>query len=128
MAIALRAPHKLVMIATALALAAILAAPAPAGAAATPTDVVETFHDRLLTVWRDADDTTTRQRFETLQEPVRTAFDLEEMIRIATGSAWDSATPAEREALVDAFTRYSTAGWASRFDSYKGQTFRTVGT
>jgi phospholipid transport system substrate-binding protein len=105
-----------------------LGARVPDAAADTPTDVVGRFQDAALSVWTDAESLSPSQRFQRLEEPVRAAFDLETMIRIATGAAWKSATPAEQQTLIDAFTRYSVASWASRFDSYNGQRFEMVGS
>ncbi len=116
------------MVALVLVMLVVLLVRAPAAATDTPTDVVGRFQDAALAVWTDADNLSASQRFQRLEEPVRAAFDLEAMIRIATGAAWKSATPAEQQALIEAFTRYSVASWASRFDSYNDQSFQLLGT
>jgi phospholipid transport system substrate-binding protein len=116
------------VVAAILVVLVALAARVPDAAADTPTDVVGRFQDAALSVWTDAESLSPSQRFQRLEEPVRAAFDLETMIRIATGAAWKSATPAEQQTLIDAFTRYSVASWASRFDSYNGQRFEMVGS
>lgn len=94
---------------------------------ASPSAVVSEFYDSLLAVWRDAAKLTKQERYQRLEGPVHEAFDLEGMIRIATGTAWNKATDEERAALVAAFSRYSIAGWADRFDVYDGQSLRVLG-
>ena len=116
------------MVAAIMAVLVALSLRVPEAAADTPTDVVGRFQDAALSVWTEADSLSPNQRFQRLEEPVRAAFDLETMIRIATGAAWKTATPAEQQMLIDTFTRYSVASWASRFDSYNGQRFELVGS
>lgn len=95
--------------------------------AAEPSQVVEVFHGAVLAVWREADDLSVEQRYERLSKPVRATFDSAEMMRIATGSAWRKADPADRERLAEAFAVYSTSTYADRFTDYNGQSFRTEG-
>lgn len=107
-----------------------LAAWAPVSQATEQPDakaVVSSFYDALFPVWRDSAKLSKEERFQRLEGPVQQAFDLEAMIRIATGTAWTKATDAERAALVSAFSRYSVAGWADRFDTYDGQSLRVLG-
>lgn len=106
--------------------ALVLLVPAAAWSASPARDVVEGFHASLLAVWQNADSTTREQRYERLQAPVETAFNLPGMIEIATGPDWKTASEDEQAALLDAFTRYSIANWAARFDSYGGQRFQTL--
>ena len=103
-----------------------LVVPTAAWSASPARDVVEGFHTSLLAVWQNADSTTIEQRYERLQAPVESAFNLPKMIEIATGPDWKTANEDEQAALVDAFTRYSVANWAARFDSYGGQRFLTI--
>lgn len=108
-----------------------LATPALAqssGAQAAPADVVERFHTALLGIMRDAQRLGARGRYERLMPVMSQAFDLAAMTRIATGSNWTSLPPDQQTALSEAFTRWSIATYASRFDGYSGETFTTIGT
>ena len=54
-------------------------------------------------------------------------FDLPFMAEKAVGRYWNEVTPEERNRLVDAFSRYTIANFAGRFDAYSGQHFETLG-
>lgn len=109
---------------------ALLGMPPGAGAAmdaGAPASVVEGFHNALLKVMKNADSLGVRGRYDSLQEPVADAFDLANMIRVASGSFWRKAGEDDRKRLLDAFTRFSVATYAAQFDGYSGQVFETVG-
>ena len=93
---------------------------APADPAATP---VRAFYDSLLSVMKQAKELGIRGRYDRLSAPIRAAFDLAAMTRIAVGPEWNSCSPAEQTALVDNFTRLTIATYASRFDGYSGERF-----
>lgn len=107
---------------------ALLALARPAFAQAVPAEVVERFHDALIGIMRDARRLGARGRYERLTPIMNQAFDLAAMTRIAAGSNWASLPPDQQAALSQAFTRWSIATYASRFDGYSGETFTTLGT
>jgi phospholipid transport system substrate-binding protein len=45
------------------------------------------------------------------------------MARIAVGQTWAALTPEQQKAVVAAFTRMTTATYASRFDGFSGEQF-----
>jgi phospholipid transport system substrate-binding protein len=90
-------------------------------------NVVENLHRSLISVMKEADTLGVQGRYRQLHDPISAAFDLNLMIRIAVGSSWNTATQSERSELYAAFTRLSVSTYASRFDGYSGQTFRTKG-
>lgn len=96
-------------------------------AAAGPAVVVQKFHDQLLAAMKRAEAETAQQRFEALSQAVDKAFDLERMIRVASGSQWGSADSAQRATLLSAFRRLSIATYAAQFDGYSGERFEMVG-
>ena len=59
------------------------------------------------------------------QQAIEKAFNLPFMMRVTAGSRWKKASQKEKKDLVAAFKRMSVATYASRFDGYSGQTFRT---
>lgn len=93
----------------------------------TPQAVVDSFHAALLHIMRSAESLGATGRYRFLEPRVRDAFNLERMIRVASGAHWRSATPAQKAELVDAFTQLSISTYASRFDGYSGQTFEIDG-
>jgi len=100
----------------------------PALAQTAPADVVERFHATLLEIMRNARNLGPRGRYERLMPVMSQAFDLGAMTRIATGSNWSRLPPNQQQELSQAFTRWSIATYAARFDGYSGETFTTLGT
>jgi len=114
----------------ALTLIAALLAGAPAVAAApggTGADlarrVVDGFHTTLLEVMKNAETLGVGGRYERFVPEIAKRFDSQLMIAVASGTYWRKAAPAEREKLVAAFRRMSSATYAARFDGYSGQKF-----
>lgn len=109
-----------------LAMAGLCAGAARRAAGEPPDPAVKTiraFYDALLSVMKQAQQLGVRGRYDKLDAPVRAAFDLPLMTRIAVGPAWTSMAGDEQTALVDAFTRMTIATYASRFDGYSGERF-----
>jgi phospholipid transport system substrate-binding protein len=102
-------------------------AAAPARAEGPPDDpavtVVGAFYDALLSVMKQAKELGVHGRYDRLAAPIRAAFDLPAMTRIAVGPDWNAVPPAQQSALVDAFSRMTIATYASRFDGYSGERF-----
>lgn len=99
-----------------------------AARAQTPVEAVEAFHEALLGVMREARGLGVRGRFERLSPVMARVFDLPAMTRIAVGPPWTGFAPAEQQALTEAFTRWSVANFANRFDGYAGERFETLGS
>jgi len=113
-----------------LALPAPLFAMAPAQAQPTAEAVqaIEGFHAALLGVMRDARRLGVRGRYERLEPVMSRVFDLPAMTRIAVGPPWTTFSAQDQAALTNAFTRWSIATYANRFDGFSGETFDTLGT
>lgn len=107
-----------------LALPLFLALPARAQ---NPASVVEGFHNALLDAMRNSPRLGVRGRFERLAPAMGQAFDLAAMTRIAVGPPWTGFTAADQAALTEAFSRWSIATYAARFDGFAGETFSTQG-
>ncbi len=107
-----------------LALPLLTAAPALAQG---PAEVVEGFHNALLDAMRNSPRLGVRGRYDRLMPAMGQAFDLAAMTRIAVGPPWTGFTAADQAALTEAFTRWSVATYAARFDGFSGETFATQG-
>ncbi|MDP6174312.1 MAG: ABC transporter substrate-binding protein [Rhodospirillales bacterium] len=94
----------------------------------TPERVVEGFHATLLAVMKQASSSKVGERFALLAPKIKQSFDLPFMIRIAASSHWQESSDKERAALAGAFQRMSIAVYASRFDGYSGESFKTLKT
>ena len=110
---------------------AVLALPllvcARAAQAQNPAAVVEGFHTALLDIMRSAPRLGVRGRYERLAPAMSQVFDLAAMTRIAVGPPWTGFTAADQAALTEAFSRWSIATYAARFDGFSGETFTTQG-
>jgi len=82
----------------------------------------------LQDVMERANSLGTKGRAEALDGPLRETFDYARMARAAAGRTWRVADEAAREAMVEAFARYSVAVHADRFDGYAGERFVLDGT
>ncbi len=84
---------------------------------------VRTFYDALLAVMKQAKELGIRGRYDRLVNPIRAAFDLPAMTRIAVGPDWNTIPAEQQSALVDSFSRLTIATYANRFDGYSGEHF-----
>ena len=99
----------------------------PRTAQAQPAAVVEGFHATLLEIMRNARALGIQGRERRLRPVMEAAFNLPAMTRIAVGPPWRDFSPAEQAALIRAFSDWSIATYASRFDGYGGERFETLG-
>jgi phospholipid transport system substrate-binding protein len=120
-----------------LAFIAVAAVSVPAPAA-TPTlgpaptsseagHVIDRFHASLLDIMRSGPSLGYRGRYEALAPIIARTFNLPQMAQLSVGPYWSKLDQAQRDALVESFTRLTVATYASRFDNFSGQTFRVVG-
>lgn len=111
------------LLAPALAALAI-ATPAARAATADPAAArVEAFDQSLLETMKQGEALGAKGRYRKLAPEVEAAFDLPTMTRFAVGPAWATMSPADRHALVTAFSRLSVASYAHNFDHFGGERF-----
>ncbi|GIW42262.1 MAG: toluene tolerance protein [Candidatus Binatia bacterium] len=103
------------------------AAPTPAIDAATPTRVVERFHETLVSVLQEAETLAYEGRFRRLEPAIERAFDLEFMARFAIGTAWNDLDEGQRRTWVEQFRAFTIANYASRLRRYGGERFEVLG-
>ena len=96
-----------------------------AAAESTARATVESFHAVLLEVMKNADALGIEGRYARLEPQISRSFNLALMIRIASGIHWRKANPEQRNALAEAFKRFSVGIYASRFSSHSGESFET---
>ena len=95
-------------------------AAAPGGA---PQATISSFYDTLLATMKDGPALGFQGRREELAPAIRRAFDLPLMTRLMVGPQWAGLTPDQQQQLVAAFSEFSIATYASRFDDYSGERF-----
>jgi phospholipid transport system substrate-binding protein len=103
--------------------AALAAAPSLARAAEAPPTTIASFYDTLLSTMKDGPQLGFKGRSERLTPAIHRTFDLPLMTRLMVGQQWTNLTPDQQQQLVAAFSDFSVATYASRFDDYSGERF-----
>lgn len=93
---------------------------------ADPGAVVQALHEDLEETMRNAETLGMQGRYRKLEPRLMESYDFERMISVAAGSHWRQAGEPERQELLNAFSRFSVATYASRFKGYSGEHFETV--
>lgn len=96
-------------------------------AQSTPETVVARFQGSLLSVMREADSLGVSGRYARLEPPIKNAFHLSLMVKIATRPYWKTATKSQRRDLVAAFKRMNISTLATLFNKYDGEVFEPNG-
>ncbi|MDX9689059.1 MAG: ABC transporter substrate-binding protein [Alphaproteobacteria bacterium] len=88
---------------------------------------VRKFYTSLKSVMEDGQKIGFEGRYKILDPVVRETFDMKNMTRYAAGFAWMKTPPSEQQELIEAFTRFSIATYASRFPKNDGELFEVLG-
>jgi phospholipid transport system substrate-binding protein len=113
-----------VLLATSLAVAALPRQALTAGDATSPAAAIAAFYDSLVAAMKDGPTLGFTGRRDRLGPAIRRTFDLPLMTRLMVGPQWLGFTPAQQQQLVAAFTDFSIATYASRFEDYSGEIFQ----
>lgn len=105
----------------------LLAFARPGAAAENASATVERLNTALLAVMQEADTLGYQGRYDQLAPDLKEIFDFPTMARISLGGHWRKTEAAKQEAFVAAFTDYSIAIFARRFDGYSGERFEILG-
>ena len=110
--------------AASLSLALGLLTPAARAAEADPAAVqIDTFDNALLATMKEGSSLGLKGRIHRLQPAVEHAFNLPAMTQYAVGPVWAKFSDADKAAVIEAFTRYTVASYASNFSSFSGEVF-----
>jgi phospholipid transport system substrate-binding protein len=99
-------------------------APVRAASADPAAAQIEAFDASLLDVMKAGKALGVKGRFARLEPVVGRTFDIPTMTRIAVGADWAGIPPAKQQALIDAFGRLTTAGYAHNFSGWSGERFQ----
>jgi phospholipid transport system substrate-binding protein len=117
--------RRLALAAGAVAAVAVLPIIADAAAdSSSAATTVSSFYDVLMSVMKEGPSLGFKGRYDRLSPTVRTAFDFPLMTRLMVGPQWASLTPVQQQQLIAAFSDFSAATYASRFDDYSGERFQ----
>ncbi len=98
-----------------------------AGAAESPARaVVDSLHETLLAVMKDAATLGFAGRRDRLAPVIAASFDMALIARVTTGRNWKRFDGGRQKRLIDALRRLNVATYAERFDDYSGESFRVV--
>jgi phospholipid transport system substrate-binding protein len=101
--------------------------PIPAQATPGPTEVIRHFCGQLLDVMQHATTLGAKGRYQKLEPIVVGAFDLPFMARLSVGPTWAKLPSDQKRRVAQAYGRYTTAVYATRFDGYSGERFEFLG-
>ncbi|HMD64947.1 MAG TPA: ABC transporter substrate-binding protein [Stellaceae bacterium] len=101
--------------------------PMPAWATPGPTEVVRNFYGVLLDVMQHATAVGAKGRYQKLEPIVLGAFDVPFMARLSIGPLWAKLPTEQKRRAAQAYARYITAIYATRFDEYAGERFQVLG-
>jgi len=101
--------------------------PIAAQATPGPTEVIRQFCGQLLDVMQHATTLGAKGRYQKLEPIVLGAFDLPFMARLSTGPSWAKLSSDQKRRVAQAYGRYTTAVYATRFDGYSGERFEFLG-
>ena len=90
--------------------------------------VVSGFHEQLIEVMQSAESLGFRGRFEKLQPIISKLFDTPTIARVILSRYWKEISDQQKSEFIELFTHLSTATYASRFDSYSGESFTDLGS
>ena len=82
-----------------------------------------TYCDALLASMKTAKQTPVTKRYERLEPAIRAMFDLPAMTQMTVGPSWSTLDPKDQQVIVDAFSRFTIATYAFRFDGFSGEHF-----
>lgn len=131
--------HLVLLMMSAMALG--LAGPRPLSAESVPlavaqaqdkealaTALVERLHATIVDTMRQGPALGFQGRYQRLAPVVMDSFSIERTARLITSPFYRDASPADREAVVEAIRRQSIANYAHNFNADRGQRFVTLGT
>jgi phospholipid transport system substrate-binding protein len=87
---------------------------------------IDSFYGALLDTMKQAKQLGLKGRYDKLAPVLAKTYDLAVMSQIAVGSSWRALSAAQQQAIVNAFTRMTTATYASRFDGFSGEQFEVL--
>ncbi len=97
--------------------------------AAQDSDAVATvdeLHTALLDIMQNANSLGLAGRRDRIAPVIRESLDLPFITRFALGRHWLELSTEQRDTIVDVFSRWTIAHYASRFNGYSGEQFETV--
>ena len=87
---------------------------------------VDNLHSALLDIMQNAEALGYTGRRDRIAPVIHESLDLPFITRFALGRHWSVLSAARRDAMVDLFSRWTIAQYASRFNGYSGEQFELI--
>ncbi|HVZ92130.1 MAG TPA: ABC transporter substrate-binding protein [Rhizomicrobium sp.] len=84
---------------------------------------IQSFYDTLVDSMKHAKELGLKGRYDKLKPAVDQTYNLPMMTSLVVGAGWSKLSPADQQALIQAFERMTIANYAKNFDSYDGEKF-----
>jgi len=88
--------------------------------------VIENFHASLINIMQNAESLHFQGRYDTLAPVLEASFDTPLISQVILSRYWSELNEEQQKQFVNLFNRLSISTYASRFDSYTGDTFKTT--
>ena len=95
-----------------------------AAAAEPARTVVENLDSQLVATMKQGKQLGFEGRYKKLAPVIDQSFDLNRIAKLALGSKWEKLDPQQQTQYLHMFREDTLATYASRFDSYSGQSFK----
>jgi len=118
---------KLAWSSVVLAALLMLISPSARATSPGPVDVIRQFYVQLQDVMQHATTLGPRGRYQKLEPIVLRMFDVPYMARLSIGPSWARLATDQKRRVAQAYGRYLTALYATRFDGYSGERFEVLG-
>ncbi len=89
-------------------------------------EIVEQLHTVLLKVMQAADSMEFPERYSTLEPVITESFDTPVIAKVILSRYWKDLTSQQHENFIHLFNQQTVATYASRFDSFNDDVFRTI--
>lgn len=93
-----------------------------------PVELIDSLHESLLSVMKEAKTLGYSGRYERLGPVLESKFDLDFMGSKSLGRHWSGLSEEEKQKWLEAFHRFTISNYASRFNGYGGETFKIMGS
>ena len=90
--------------------------------------VVETLHETLLNVMKNADKQDFNDRYTVLEPVITGNFDIPLIAKVVISRHWEQLDDRQKTDFISQFNKLSISTYASRFNSYAGESFHTLAT
>jgi phospholipid transport system substrate-binding protein len=101
--------------------------PSFARPAAGSSALVKEFYAQLVGTMKQGEKLGFPGRYKRLEPVIKASYNMPLMTKVAVGPTWSAMKEADRRRLIDAFTAFSVATYASRFTKFDGENFEVLG-